>query len=675
MKTGRRILSFLIALTMLLSMCVCVFAKNADDEEAEEKAETSLQNRYNVIFVTDTSGSMLRTDPQRLRYDAIWRFVFLMAQEGNYLGSVSFNEGLKAVTPLGPISGMEEKEAFMEDISSLEIKGDTNIGLALMEAVEMLDEDKNPDIPSVIILLTDGVTDLPTSDEMEESLEQKAEAIELAREAGYQIYTIYLADEDADASEMEQIASATGGQCQHVSSAKDLVDVQIMYYQMIFGAGDTGSEELDLDKNGYVEKEFDVPSIGVEEFNVLLEGKISEYSLTDPEGYTYSEKELKSMTMEDTGFLAIKVPDPIGGTWTASLTGEPGATIDFRLLYNADFRIDTSISQKSDYEINDVVTFYATLSDRRGDISDMEQYEEFSAQLHLTVNGEEAVLDMDLDEDGFYYDLKLEEEGTYYAYITAANAACEATSEKTYELNVNNRTPEASGETLTAHAYVWPFLGGKATLDLTGAATDPDGDDLTYSVESSAFMKDDYDLDGNELTVSNFSISKGSFTIRATDRYGAYCTFDVSFTSTNVGLIIALLLVVGILVTLIVIFLVIRHFTQIPFMGTINVEKHDNEGTGYSVPSSMTPRRGRIRLETFLNDSGLPKGCYFQAGGKQKCVYFVSKSPVFSDCIAGSSKKIKIDGSGLETLICTDSTLSKGIRVTFQSVLCNQFDF
>ena len=83
-----------------------------------------------------------------------------------------------------------------------------------------------------------------------------------------------------------------------------------------------------------------------------------------------------------------------------------------------------------------------------------------------------------------------------------------------------------------------------------------------------------------------------------------------------------------------------------------------------------------MRLEAFgVGTCGLPAGSYFQAGGKDKHIYFISKKPVYSDAVAGASKKIPIDGNGLEVLICTDGNMEKGIRVTFQSMLNNQFDF
>lgn len=669
MRLGRKLICVLLIGVMLTSLCVTTFAMDSDD---------SVRNRYNVVFVTDESGSMNYTDPNGLRYEAIRRFVALMAQQGNSVGSVNFGTDVITRQEVTPISGFSEKEAFVEELVIGSTSGWTNIGAGLMEAVTMLDNGANQNNPSVIILLTDGNTDMPNDDQLQESLNQKAEAIEIARQAGYQIYTISLnVDGTADNTELNQIANATGGEFQEVRKAEDLEDIQTMYYKMIFGAveGDD-AEDITINSEGYAEKEFEVPGIGVEEFNVLLEGEVSDYSLTDPEGFTYSGKDLEAITMAGQDFTVIKVENPIGGTWKVVVYGNPGTQVNFRLLYNSDFYLSTSVSPEGEYKLNQKVTFGLTVCDRSGPITDAERYVGFSAQLHLTVNGVEKTYDMKLGNGGFTYDIELTDQGTYHAYMTATNGDYSSMSDETYELNVENNAPIASGEELSGHANIWPMVGGNATIDLSNAASDPDGDAIIYTVESTAFLPEDYSLEGSTLTVSNFSISKGSFTIRATDPYGAYCTVEVTATSTNIGLVMAILVVVGALIALIVIILVIRYLTSIPFMGTISVEKHDYEDNSYTMPATLTPGRGRVRLETFgVGTCGLPSGSYFQAGGKDKHIYFVSKKPVYSDAVAGASKKIPIDGNGLEVLICTDGNMEKGIRVTFQSMLNNQFDF
>lgn len=660
MKLGRRILCLILAGLLLVG--VSLPARAEMDRTAK---------RYNVVFVTDESGSMKYTDAKKLRYDAIHRFVALMAQHGNYLGSVTFDDELMDSNALQPIEGFADKEAFMAHIRSFNPKGDTNIGLALEEAVKLQDAAANTDNPAVIILLSDGNTDLKPQEAMDASLDKKAEAIEQARQKGYRIYTICLnSNGTANASELQQIAQATGGEFREVKSAEDLEEIQTMYYQMIFGAIEGDEEALRIGEEGVVEKPFVVPGIGVEELNVLLEGNAQRYSLTDPNGYTYTEAELEDMCMHGDGYTVLKVENPQGGEWLVRVYGQPGAQISFRLLYNSDFYLTTSVSPERDYKLDQQVRFSLVVNDRNGAITDPAKYEGFEATIHLTVNGAEREEPMSLAEGGYYYDLTLDQEGTYKAWMRVTSGKYTEHSEQVYELNINNSAPVFEGEPLTGHANIWPFLGGKAVVDLNGAAVDPDGDPLTYTVESSAFLEEDYTLEDGKLTVHNFSIRKGSFLLRASDPRGASCTVPVEITSVNIGLITAIAILVLGLLFLVGLGIVIYKRRFVPFMGTITV--YDVENPDYT--PDMTPGRGRVSLVSFgLGTCGLHPSARFQAGGKKKNIVFTSKTPVYSPMYGGKVKKITIEGNGLEVMIYTDETMEHGIGVKFSSILTNDF--
>ena len=659
MKLGRRILCLVLACLLLAAP---VFAEGEMNRTGK---------RYNVVFVTDESGSMKYTDTKKLRYDAIHRFVALMAQHGNYLGSVTFDDELRPSYPLRAIDGFGDKEAFMDHIRSFDPKGDTNIGLALEEAVKLLDAAQDNENPSAIILLSDGNTDLKSQEAMDKSLDQKAEAIEQARQKGYCIYTICLnSNGAANAAELQQIAQATGGEFREVKSAEDLETIQTMYYQMIFGAIEGDEEDLHIGQEGFAEKKFTVPGIGVEELNVLLEGSARRYTLTDPEGYSYTEAELEQMCMHGDGYTVLKVEEPRGGDWIVRVYGEPGTQISFRLLYNSDFYVTTGLTPAQDYKLDQVVRFSLVVNDRNGPITDPEKYDGFEAWLQLTVNGQERTEPMVLGEGGYHYDQRLTEEGTYKARMQVTSGKYTEQSDQVYELNINNGAPVYTGEPLTGHANIWPFLGGKAVVDLSGAAVDPDGDPLVYTVESSAFLEEDYTLAGDRLTVHNFSIRKGSFLLRASDPRGASCTVPVEITSVNIGLITAIAVVIVGLIVLICLGIGIYKLRFVPFMGTITI--YDIQKPDFA--SEMTPSRGRISLASFgIGACGLHPGARFQAGGKKKNIVFTSKTPVYCPTYGGNVKKIMIDGNGLEMMIYKDSTMEEGIGVKFVSILSQEF--
>ena len=169
-----------------------------------------------------------------------------MSQEGNYVGTVSFDDTIIYSQDMMPVDAPEDKDVISGAIKEHSAtNGDTDIGAAMEQAVNMLKSDGNPDLPSTIILLTDGNTDLDNdpgavSEEEEASVEKKSAAIASAREAGIPVYSVCLNENgEADFSETKQISDATGGQAQEVTDAADLTNVYEMFYRLIYGTGTT----------------------------------------------------------------------------------------------------------------------------------------------------------------------------------------------------------------------------------------------------------------------------------------------------------------------------------------------------------------------------------------------------------------------------------------------------
>lgn len=630
-----------------------------------------LINRQNIVFVTDESGSMKHTDPNNDRYEAIRLFLGAMTNEGNYVGSVSFGEGIEDYSEVRPLNGQREKDALLADISDQQYSDYTNIGMGLMRAVDLLENGRNTELQSAIILLTDGNTDMPAKDTLQESYKLKAEAIDRAREQGYRIYVICLnVNGAADTGEMRQIADGTGGELAEVDNSKGLNDVELMLHQLIFRSfEDEKFSDLDLTigADGTVSTEFMVQNIGVEEINVLFSGKLASCCLIDPSAFEHRSDDSSEIVISGSGYLMMKVPKPVGGTWRAIAYGDPNTTIKLRLLCNSDFYIAAELMGTAEVQIGDTVEILAHVCTAEGIVEDISRYSDVKCEAHVMHAGEESVEPMQLTQDGFLYRMNISEEGTYYISVSAANNKMQAVADETFEISVNNKAPVATGVELTGHANIWPFIGGRASVDLSAGAEDPEGQPLVFEVKSTAFNEEDYKLEDGKLTVSSFSIPKGSFEMIAKDPFGAYCTFSVLFTSTNIGLIMGILALAGVLIAVLAVILGIRAALGKSLTGTLSVSSYSAARRGPSVPSVMNSGRGRIPLGLFAVDqTALPKGCYFQCDGAKMQVWFVSKQPVYSDTAVGASKKIRIQHK-IDAHICGDEKMENGIVVRFVS--------
>ena len=663
MKKYRKLLAILTVLFVLLPVCASQLTAVA--------AKKGIK-RMNIMFVTDESLSMEQnTDPDSMRYDAVKLFTQEITDTGNYLGSVSFAEDVLAVQELKEINGRQDKKSYTDAIAGVACDSWTNIGGGFLKGVEMLEAGGDPNLNSAVIILSDGFTEMPDDDARKASLEKKAEAVEICRQKGIPVYTICLnVDGRADPDELRQISDATGGMFTEVKNPEDLKNVELLYSRLLFGENaDNEGEEVEFGQDGTVTKEFDVPKVGVEELNIMIDGNVKDLNYTDPNGKKYSGADVEDITIFGNGYAMTKLIKPMSGTWTLTAYGDPNTKILLRYMFNTNFYIESSVTPDKDYQINAPITFSADICDSDGKISDPAELGEIKAYVTIKSGDQEERVDMAIAGDHFEGAYTPKEEGTYYASITAEGPLATAEPGEPYEISVTNATRIPPQDTLSAHANLWPIIGGKATIDLNGAATDPDGDPLKYTIDSTAFREGDYIFADNKLTVEKYSIPKGSFTIRATDPRGAYCTFDVLFTSTNIGIIMAIIAGLGILAAIIAFLIGLEFIKRKAFMGTISVAPYDSESYEEYDQISDKPGRGRRPLAAFgMGDMGFAKGTLFEADGKNKRVKFKSKKPFYTDMNPGGTKEAIINSRQTLT-ICPTSDMKKGIKVSFKSIL------
>ncbi len=657
-----------VLVTILIVMLLPVVSAG-EESSVEQKRQ---MNRYNVVLVVDASGSMEDTDPDEYRFEAIELFVSLLANGGNRVGGVVFGTGVRATQDITEIKGKTEKNALIEQIRSQTAKGWTDTGGALNAAVEMLDNGADDNLPSIIILLTDGITEMSDDKKTAESIEKKEDALEAARDKGYQIYTIALnCDQSANSTEMQQIANATGGEYREVTSATDLQSVFDVYYQLIYGTQSIQLVDEAVPESGMISRDFNVADVGVEEVNIVVFGEVDSCTLSRPGNVETSEAEMDEYLYSAKTFTLLKVSDPENGIWNLTVKSEPGATIKIFKIYNSNLNIKSYLVTKKDsYNINDEIRFITKLLENETVISDTSKYLGYGAVLTVKDYYGNIVYTQTVTEatiNGFEHTFVPKDYGTYYVQIEVNNEELNAESEK-FAINVGNVPPVTVNEVVKWHITRWPFLfKTNSTLDLNGNATDNEDAELKYSIVSSTWLEDDYSLDGSKLTINKFSVAKGSFTINAYDSLGAYCVFEVKVTSTNVGLWVVILILVGIVTTLAVIGILTYKSLGIPFMGTVTVE---NLITGES--ASRQKSRGRIKLSSFqIGQTGINKNAkvYFQATGKNY-VYLKSSKPLYSDYLFKKSKKIKIESS-VDVRISTSQDFENGIIVRFESMLNN----
>ncbi|MBQ9415114.1 MAG: VWA domain-containing protein [Clostridia bacterium] len=639
-------------------------------------AETRQMNRYNVVFVTDASGSMTETDPEKNRFEAIDLFAAMLANGGNYVGNVVFADDIVIQRPLKEITNKGDKKAMTDDLKSQAVNGWTNIGSGLQAALRLLESDGNPDLPSIIILLTDGNTELGQDDLNKKSLEQKEDAMETARQKGIKIYTISLnKNNTANSNELKQIAKATGGEFREVTESSDLQSVFDLYYQMIYSTQSTQLVDEQVPASGVISRDFSVVELGVEEVNIVIFGDVKDCQLTKPDKSVVSPNDMQDMLYNGASFTLLKITNPVNGTWNLTVNAEPGTLIKIFKIYNANLQVAAGIDEpKDNYPKDEPIGFTAQIKENDVVVSDTARYQGYQATLAITDYEGKEVFTQTCDSaqaDGYHFEFTPKDYGAYYARVSVKNEQenLQAETADIDPMNVGNTPPTAVVDVMEKHVNIWPFLiETDASIDMSGAATDKEDPVLNYRVQSSSWLEEDYTLDGATLTIDNFSVSKGSFTIEAYDSFGAYCTFDVRVTSTNIGLVAMILILAGGLLAVAIIVFLFWWYKNKKFMGQFEVE---NLAPPYQ-RAVQQKNRGQLKLRMMqIGPTGLDKDAYVQATGKN-FVYFVSKKPVYNDYTGTKSKKIKIESS-IDIKISPTEDYQTGIRVRFESLLNNPF--
>lgn len=656
--------------TSLLVIGLMIFQVSISSIADDQNKNTS--NRFNVVYVLDNSGSMEETDPDNMRYAAVSLFNSLLANDGNFVGGVVFSDSVKMQHSVQEVTSASDKRNLMNKITSTEIKGWTNIGQALLTAEDMLAENGNCDQDSVILLLTDGNTEMGTKDETNTSLENKAAAIQIARDKGIRIYSICLNADGINSNtlnpqEMQQIADATGGGYIEVTS-DDLTDAFKKFYEMIYSTNAKVIINGTLNADGVLSKDFDIPAAGVEEVNIIIDSEqsLSEIKLTQPDGTVLEGSKIDDIMIVSDSYSVIKIMLPQGGKWNIYAKGSPNTSINISMMFNASLSVSAGIENLQEtYEIGDKLRLKTVLTTSGTVATNPDVVKDYKINAIVTdQNGNKKEIPVVFDNGELVTDYTVEDYGTYSFCVTAEGNGISVQSDTT-EIYVGNTPPVLEKESLSAIGYIWPFIDLDCSVKLSDAVNDKEDKDLTYTIDSTSFLDESYTLDGDVLSMKDFDISKGSFTVRATDSMGASVTFEVYMTSRNVPLYVAIGL--GIVAFLILATILIKLYRDHGryFKGTINVTVIRADGSEQT--EIRQPKRGRYRLSSFgiASISGMNfRKMYFQATGKDY-VKLRSKKAFKSITSTKPIKKLKVDM--IQKSIFADQNSGESVVVQFSA--------
>ncbi len=193
---------------------------------------SEVSTKVDAVLVLDQSGSMVETDPEYLCREAARVFVLKLSENCSARVSVvPFSEEPGQTLPLMSLTderSLQDVLSFLDAFSYT--SGDTDIGKAMEAAASILIEGGRQDSAKLIVLLTDGVIDLPAAANEEEAEEKSLTTAllcaERAREMGCAIDTIALdTTGNLDVNLLGYMSERTGGVFASASEVSSLPEL------------------------------------------------------------------------------------------------------------------------------------------------------------------------------------------------------------------------------------------------------------------------------------------------------------------------------------------------------------------------------------------------------------------------------------------------------------------
>ena len=305
---------------------------------------------FDVVFVIDASGSMLNSDPEKLAIEASMLFTDMCEYSTSRIGYVLYTHELVKTMDLSAISDETFRASLRNDLNQIAYAphGDTDIALGLTAAMNMLvngnsfNGERNP----LIILLSDGNTDLPKGPRTVEESEAELNATTLQlQQLGAPVYTIGLnADGSLDVAAMQQIAATTQAKFYETSRAADLPGIlseifadhiRVKEMELVSFVCDGSSRRVTIP----------IPNDNIYEANIIIlsSREVKDLHLYAPGGLEVSMPSNSIYLNQSRSYNLIKIVAPMKGDWALELTGTEGDTITINLLRSYDFQLGLAL--------------------------------------------------------------------------------------------------------------------------------------------------------------------------------------------------------------------------------------------------------------------------------------------------------------------------------------------
>lgn len=558
MRHMKKILTVLLAAVMLI--CMSVSAVWAEGEEVAQQT-TADNMSFDVIFAIDGSGSMKKSDALKLRLTAGRLFTEMTYSNTSRAGFVQFTNIIMDSQGLTDLSTEDSKASFRDRLSGLQdsVKGswDTDISLGLTQALNLLKEgdsfngDRNP----MIILLSDGNTDLPNGPRtVEESNAELTGTLSEAASLGVPIYSIGLNyDGKLDVDYMQNIANQTGGAFYNITTATDFNKYMTDIFGNVADGDLTGLNPAYIDGRFVTDFVIDNGSVLMANIVILTDKGVSDPQLIDPTGAVVPlDADHGVIVSTDTSdenkvstYTILKIMYPVQGAWKVSVKGEADDAVQVNLLttYDISFKLLNSRDPIAGNDIN----IYGKLVRGDENITDSNLLSGAMAICTIMDNkgnivGENLPMTYNEEKHVFICKTNLEKSGNYYvtAHLEGKDGSFSKEAAQ-YQLSIGRAKLTVSGR---PDVSMWCNpIKTKASVDISQHVKSESLAELNCSIEDNGnnIVTADYNKDTGMLNITPLRTGTGYLKLIFSEAYGqsAELTVFVTVKSSWIWFIVA----------------------------------------------------------------------------------------------------------------------------------------
>jgi Ca-activated chloride channel family protein len=333
-----------------------------------------------AVMLLDSSGSMRRSDPNGVRFDAVRLFIDMCHIKGDSIGFAAYGDGIIKSYDLKTIENSSDKQALKNAILNIPFNDWTDIGGALKYGLYEIQKSNIQDDMPVIILFSDGKNAPKRS--IDESQKDINDTILKLQQMKIPVYTVGLNyDGTVDKNQLTKIADETGGEVFITDNAQSLP----LIWQEIFA----DKSKLKIINGGSftaesIQHEFsmDVDNSNITEANIsIVSGKPVTVNLIDPDGKHISLPSDNVYYSPSNNYTMIKLLKPAKGKYNLEVKGAVGDKITVDYIFNCDYEIESNLDKFAAAKKGDVFHVNAYLTKDGDRVDDEEVLKSCTAKL------------------------------------------------------------------------------------------------------------------------------------------------------------------------------------------------------------------------------------------------------------------------------------------------------